>query len=94
MSRQVPKEQLRKLLVHSLPAGTALEDVLALFPAGAPQPTATEGDCSAGGKAVLVYASAQDANQAFKLLQVGAVVRCWGHRFSIFDLKEFHLRQP
>lgn len=69
---QVPKEQLCKLLVHALPAGTAEEDVAALLPQAAPRPVGTEGDCGAGGKALLVFASAADANQAFKLLQVGA----------------------
>jgi hypothetical protein len=81
LALQVPKEQLCKLLVHALPAGTAAEDVAALLPAAAPRPLNTEGDCSTGGKALLVFASAADANQAFKLLQVrlaraAAIQRC------------------
>lgn len=76
MPEQVPAEQLRKLLAHSLPAGTSPEDLAALLPEGVPRPLATEGDPGADKKALLVFASPADANAAFKALQARQFFRC------------------
>ena len=57
-------------MVHGLPAGTQPEDLHALLPDGAPAPVSMEGDCALERKVLLVFASPQDANQAFKQLQV------------------------
>jgi hypothetical protein len=67
---QVSKEQLSKLLVHSIPEGTAEADLRALLPVGCPDAVRVEGDCAADKKALLVFANPQQANEAFKALQV------------------------
>lgn len=67
---QVPKEQLCKLLVHSLPPGVAEADLCSLLPASAPQVEKVEGNCTTEKKVLLVFKNPQDANQAFKELKV------------------------
>lgn len=70
---QVSKEQLSKLLVHSIPEGTAEEDVRALLSAAAaPDILTIEGDCACDKKVLLVFKNPQKANEAFKALQVSA----------------------
>ncbi|CAL8460769.1 g300 [Coccomyxa elongata] len=66
---KVPKEQLCKLLVHSLPPGVAEADLCSLLPASAPQVEKVEGNCTTEKKVLLVFKNPQDANQAFKELQ-------------------------
>jgi len=66
----VPKEQLCKLLAHSLPPRVAEADLRSLLPSSAPQVVKVEGDCSTDKKVLLVFQNPQDANQAFKELQV------------------------
>ncbi len=67
---QVPKEQLCKLLAHGLPPGVTEADLCSLLPASAPPLVRVEGDCSTEKKVLLVFHKPQDANLAFKELQV------------------------
>jgi hypothetical protein len=69
---QVPKDQLCKLLAHGLPLGVAEAELRSLLPASAPPLVRVEGDCSTQKKVFLVFSNPQDANQAFKELQVSS----------------------
>jgi hypothetical protein len=68
---QVPKEELSKLLVHSIPEGTAEADVhIMLASTSAPDIMRLEGNCGRDKKVLLVFDNPQKANEAFKALQV------------------------
>lgn len=62
---KVPKEQLRKLLVHSIPSGTTPRDVAAVFELLGVPAEAIEGDVSSR-KLHAVFKHPGDANEAFK----------------------------
>ncbi len=70
-ARQVPRDDLRKLLVHGMPAGTPEAALRGLLPAGAPALQGLELAPGGGRRATLVFAHAGDANAAFALLQAG-----------------------
>ena len=54
---QVPKESLKKLMVHSLPAGVLAEDLLQLFAAvTCDKPTAVEGSLAVEQKGKFCWA--------------------------------------
>ncbi len=76
-ARQVPRDDLRKLLVHGMPAGTPEAALRGLLPAGAPALQGLELAPGAGRRATLVFAHAGDANAAFALLQAGQTPWPW-----------------
>ena len=66
---QVQPGDLRKLLAHSLPPTMTDAELAALFPADAPAVQAIERQLGEQRRAVLVFASAGAAKQAFQSLQ-------------------------
>ncbi len=67
---QVPRDDLRKLMIHGLPPGTPEAALRALLPAGAPALEGLQAGLGEGGRrALLVFAQPGDANAAFQLLQ-------------------------
>lgn len=83
-SHRVPPEELRKLLVHSIPAAGVSEQQLrqAVAAAGAPAPEGVDGDPSRERKVHLVFKHAGDANEAFKRLAGPQGKDSWGRSFK------------
>ncbi len=67
---QVPKEDLKKLMVHSIPPGLSSEDLLATFRReGGPTDITVDGNPEKEKKVFLVFANPALADQAFKILK-------------------------
>ncbi len=77
---QAQPQDLCKLLAHSLPQTMTDAEVAALFPADAPAVQAVERQLGEQRKAVLVFASADAANQAFQSLQGPESTDMGGHQ--------------
>lgn len=86
----VSKEDLCKLLLHSIPKDTTNEHIMALFqrvPTG-PQPVQLEGN-AVDKKLTAVFKHAGDANDAFKLLEGQASKDSAGRAFKEVGTKTF-----
>ncbi len=65
---QVPDDDLKRLLVHSMAQGMRDVDMIYLFPTGCPAIQEIARDPPGARKAVVAFASAADAASAFQLL--------------------------
>lgn len=76
---KVPPGELKKLLLHSLPAGTSEEALRRVFAAaGAPAFVSLEGELGRDKKLHAVFAQPGDANEAFKKLPGTLGKDSWG----------------
>lgn len=77
---QVQPQDLKKLLAHSLPPTMTDAELAALFPADAPIVEAIERQVGQGRRALVVFASAGAAKQAFQSLQGPESTDKGGHK--------------